>query len=119
MRHLDNSVLNAEIVISSLLAECPSFAKLADIEEGAYSILGEFAIYLRDGITKNALQADDLENAFSFLNKMGASDDLEVQNQRVVGVLEILDTSKNYEFHASRKRKWLILLIRQLQNVDY
>ncbi len=78
MHYLDNSVLNTETVISSLLAECPSFAKLADIEEGAYSILGDFAIYLRDGIANNTLKTDDLENAFFFLNKMGASNDLEV-----------------------------------------
>ncbi len=71
MRYLDNSVLNTETVVSSLLAECPSFAKLADVEEGVYSILGDFAIYLRDGITNRTLQADDLEDAFSFLNKMG------------------------------------------------
>jgi|GEM_PF-2542756 len=103
MHYLDNSVLKPETVISALLAECPSFAKLADIEEGTYSVLGDFAIYLRDGITNNTLQADGLESAFAFLNKMGASDDLEVQNQLVVGILEILADTDESTSAAKRK----------------
>ncbi len=103
MHYLDNSVLKPETVISTLLAECPSFAKLADIEEGTYSVLGDFAIYLRDGITNNTLQADGLESAFAFLNKMGASDDLEVQNQLVVGILEILADTDESTSAAKRK----------------
>ncbi len=33
--------------------------------------------------------------------------------------LRLMGTSKNYEFRASQKRKWLILLIGKLQNMDY
>lgn len=96
MHYQANSVLKPEMVISTLLAEFPSFAESVDIEEAPYSILSDFAIYLRDGITNDTVQADELNHAFSFLNAMGASDDLEVQNQLVVGVLEILaDTDES------------------------
>lgn len=96
-------MLKPETVISVLLVEFPGFAKLADIEERSYSILGDFAIYLRDGITSNTLQAEELDKAFVFLNEMGATDDLEVQNQLVAGVLEILaDTDESL---AVTKRK--------------
>ncbi len=96
-------MLTPETVISALLVECPGFEKIADIEEGSYSILGDFAIYLRDGIASNTLPAGELDKAFAFLNAMGVSDDLEVQNQLVVGVLEILaDTDESC---ALAKRK--------------
>src|SRR4030066_219645 len=71
-------------------------SKFVEIGDGPYSILGDFAIYLRDGIKKDEIQKDELDRAFNFLNEMGASDDIEVQNQLVVGVLEIMaDTDES------------------------
>lgn len=90
MHYQGNNVLKKEKVISTLLTECPEFAKSVDLSEGAYVILGDFAIFLRNGIERKALQPDELGRCFSFLNKMGESDDLEVHNLLVVGVLEIL-----------------------------
>ena len=116
MRFQDNSLLKPETVISTLLVEYPDFAKSVDIGEGPYSILGDFAIYLRDGIKKDTMQTDELDRVFNFLNEMGASNDLEVQNQLVVGVLEILaDTDESVSLaKRSLKGKALELFERTL-----
>lgn len=83
-------------VISFLLKESPKFAASVDLEEGPYSILDDFALYICDGITNDTFEADELDRAFNFLNEMGSSGNIEVQNLLVVGVLEILtDTSES------------------------
>lgn len=116
MRYQGNSMLKSETVISALLEECPRFAKLVDVEEGPYSILGDLAIYLRDGIASNSLQEEELSKAFVFLNDMGASDDPEIQNQLVVGVLEILaDTDESVaEAKSKLEGQALELFVRTL-----
>nr|VFK79386.1 MAG: hypothetical protein BECKSD772D_GA0070982_104711 [Candidatus Kentron sp. SD] len=89
-------VLEPNGLVSLLWEKCPSFAEFIDLEEGPYSVLGDFAIHLRDGITNDTLSVDEVDNAFRFLNTMGDSDNSEIQNQLVVGVLEILaDTGKS------------------------
>lgn len=89
-------ILEPDGVVSMLSKKCPSFTEFIDLEEGPYSVLGDFAIHLRDGITNDTLSVDEVDNAFRFLNTMGDSDNSEIQNQLVVGVLEILaDTGKS------------------------
>ena len=57
-------------VISLLLKESPKFAASVDLEEGPYSILGDFALYICDGITNDTFEADELDRAFNFLNEI-------------------------------------------------
>ena len=86
MHYQVSSIKNPESIISKLAEKCPWFSDSIDLDEGPYSVLGDFAIYLRD----NIVDEEELNDAFDFLNQMGASDDTEIQNQLVVGVLEIL-----------------------------
>lgn len=81
-------MVDRETVISTLLEECPKFHSIFDVEDGPYTILGEFAIYLCEGIENSSIPPRDIESSFKFLNNMGNTNDIEVQNQLVVGVLE-------------------------------
>ncbi len=92
-------------VIRDLLQEFPDFAKDVDVKQGPYTILSNFAIYLRDGIVDNTINSDELNRAFDFLNNMGASRNLEVQNLLVVGVLEILADTDESTSIAKQKLK--------------
>jgi hypothetical protein len=89
--------------IPTIRAACPAFSKDVDLTEGPYSILGEFAIYLRDGITNHTISPHEIDRAFSVLNDMGSSSDAEVQNQLVVGVLEILTDNDDVIEFAKNK----------------
>nr|VFK48134.1 MAG: hypothetical protein BECKTC1821E_GA0114239_11033 [Candidatus Kentron sp. TC]VFK63671.1 MAG: hypothetical protein BECKTC1821F_GA0114240_11032 [Candidatus Kentron sp. TC] len=102
------------MVIPLLLEKYPSFAKFIDVYEGPYSTLGDFAIHLRDGITNATLQADEIDDAFGFLNAMGKSNNPEIQNQLVVGVLEILaDTDKSISMTNSNLKDRALALFRR------
>jgi hypothetical protein len=92
-------------IIAELLEEFPDFAKSVDTEEGTFYILGRFGSYLRDGITNDTIQVDELNHAFDFLNQMAVSDDPRVQNQLIVGVLEILTDDPKVAEIAKKKLK--------------
>ena len=77
MHYQVSSIKNPESIISKLAEKCPWFSDSIDLDEGPYSVLGDFAIYLRD----NIVDEEELNDAFDFLNQMGASDDTEIQNQ--------------------------------------
>ena len=97
------SNIRSEDTIDILVSRFPKFAKSADLDEGPYSVLGDFAIYVCDGIESESIATPDLDKIFAFLNELGSSGDIEVQNQLVVGVLEILtDTDKCVD--AARQR---------------
>jgi len=85
-----NEHLKPEKVIPFIRSEFPCFDNIADMDEGIYSALGDFAIYLRNGISNKTLTDSDLRKAFKVLNKMGRAEDLEVKNLLVVGIFEIL-----------------------------
>jgi len=70
----------SEQTVLRLVKALPELTKGIDLEEGPYSILGEFALTLRDGIDSGELSADLRKEAFRFLNDMGKIDDIEVQN---------------------------------------
>ena len=88
-----DSKSDPEETISCLQSALPDIVKDLDFEEGPYVILSELAIALRDGITDEQFSEDELNAIFIFLNRLGASENTEVQNQLVVGVLEILTDS--------------------------
>ena len=101
MHYQVNKRENTKSIIFVLAAKCPWFSESIDLDEDPYSVLGDFAIYLRDGMANER----ELDDAFDFLNTMGATDDTEVQNQLVVGVLEILaDTDRSIAM-AKKKLK--------------
>ncbi len=86
--------MKPEETIPQLLQLLPDGVVL-DLDEGPYVILSEFAIILRDGIATDRFSESELESIFEFLNRLGASGDIEIENQLVVGVLEVLtDTSE-------------------------
>ena len=88
-----NDICDPDKTISCLQEALPNIAKKLDFDEGSYIVLGELAIILRDGIANKQYSEDELNDIFAFLNRMGASENTEVQNQLVVGVLEILTDS--------------------------
>lgn len=88
-----NDICDPDKTISCLQEALPNIAKKLDFDEGPYMVLGELAIILRDGIATKQYSEDELNDIFAFLNRMGASENTEVQNQLVVGVLEILTDS--------------------------
>ena len=101
MHYQVNKEENTESIVSVLAEKCSWFSEFIDWDEGPYSVLGDFAIYLRDDLANEK----ELDDAFDFLNTMGASDDAEVQNQLVVGVLEILADTDNSIAMAKEKLK--------------
>jgi hypothetical protein len=99
------SNLRPEETIDTLVDRFPAFAQSVDLEEGPYSVLSDFAIYIRDNIESDSFASADLENVFEFLNQLGSSENREVQNQLVVGILEILtDTDKCTEMARQKLR---------------
>jgi len=101
MHYQVNKTENAESIISALATKCPWFSQSIDWDEGPYTVLGDFAIYLRDDMANEK----ELDDAFEFLNTMGTSDDVETQNQLVVGVLEILADDDSSTMVAKEKLK--------------
>lgn len=97
--------MDPDEITSALFQKFPEFAKSIDLKEDPYSALNNFAIYLRDGIVTNAVGGDELNCAFDFLNSMGVSNNLEVQNLLVVGVLEILADTDESTRIAKQKLK--------------
>ena len=67
MHYQANKTENTESIISNLAAQCPWFSDSIDSDEDPYSVLGNFAIYLRDDI----VDEKQLNDAFDFLNRMG------------------------------------------------
>jgi len=99
MHYQDNDLktdLKPEEVLSFVRTEFADFDRIIDIDidididNGMYDTLGDFAIYLRNGISEKSLSEENLKKAFKVMNTMGASKELEVQNLLVVGILEIL-----------------------------
>lgn len=94
---------------SALLLKFPEFAKSMSLKEGPYNTFNNFAIYLRDGIVNNKIDNDELNRAFDFLNNMGASKNLEIQNLLVVGVLEILaDTDESIRIAKQKLKNYAL-----------
>ena len=98
-----NSMLKRDTVLPALLAEFPKFAKLTDIEDSTYFILRCFSFYLRDGISGGTIEVDEFDNAFSFFNAMGASDDSEILYLLEVGILEALTEDDETILVAKKK----------------
>lgn len=71
----------------------PDMVDDLDFDEGPYVVLGDLAILLRDQINLGRYSESELNAIFEFLNRLGLSENTEVQNQLVVGVLEILTDS--------------------------
>lgn len=64
-----------------------------DFSSGVYLFMNEFTLFLCDEIEKDP-KGIIVNKAFTFINKVGESDNLEVLNILKVGILEILYTSK-------------------------
>ena len=93
-------------VIRSIFDRFPRFsehADMADIEH--YGILGQFALYLRDGISQRTLDDEEVDHAFSLLNEMGAIAERneEMETLLTVGILEIL-TDTDESIRLSREK---------------
>ena len=86
---------NAQAIVSNLLARFPDFAKDAFVAgKGPYGVLGEFARYLQRGLLAATLSPAEVKRAFEFLNELGDTRDIEVQNLLAVGVMETLGDEK-------------------------
>ena len=74
-----------------------------DPAEGVHYNAGLFAIWLRDGIVHKTLSDEAIDRAFEALNRVGAYEDIEIQNQLQVGILEIL--YDQWESYAAARQK--------------
>lgn len=83
-------MIRDEEVIDILFGRFPELIDILILTEGPYSILGNFGLFLKDGICQGRIDEARLNSYFEFLNEMGESNDLEVRNLLVVGILEIL-----------------------------
>lgn len=93
MRYPENSTAGAlapEDVLSFVERELGELFDPFDSEFGIYSALGDLAIQLRERISARSIDASALRSVAKVFNELGASDNSEVQNLLVVGVLEIL-----------------------------
>ncbi len=93
-------------VIRSTFDRFPRFSERADMGDiEHYGILGQFALYLRDGISQRVLANEEVDNAFSFLNEMGviAERNEEMETLLKIGVLEIL-TDTDESISVSREK---------------
>jgi hypothetical protein len=67
-----------------------AFEVPTDPADEAYCNAGLFAVRLRDGIVGKTLSKETIDRSFAALNRIGMSDDVEIQNQLQVGILEVL-----------------------------
>lgn len=88
-----NVITDPSETMRLLKVALPDMADDLDFGEGPYVVLGDFAIHLRNGINLGRYSESELNAIFEFLNRLGFSENTEVQNQLVVGVLEILTDS--------------------------
>ena len=58
-----------------------TFEVQTDPAEEVYYNAGLFATRLRDGIAGGTLSEEKIDRAFAALNQIGASDDIDIQNQ--------------------------------------
>lgn len=71
-------------------------SKVILLEEGIYRFMYEFSICLIEKIAGN-ISSDFVDKAFMFINKVGESHNLELQNIIRAGILEILYTTKELD----------------------
>lgn len=67
-----------------------------NLSSGVYLFMNEFTSFLCNEIEKDP-KSVIVNKGFTFINKVGESDNLEVLNILRVGILEILYTSKNID----------------------
>ena len=69
--------------------------------EFPYDVFGTFALMLQEKILAKDLDDTVLRSAFLFLERMAISEDLNVQNLLVVGVLEVMVDSEALDLAAN------------------
>lgn len=79
------------------------------LDDSVYLFMNRFATYLSDAI-KSDISSSFVKNAFSYVNILGESLNLELQNIIRVGILEILYTEKGVDRNQVRN-----LLIEKLK----
>jgi len=73
-----------------------SGSKIIMPEEGVYRFMYEFSVCLIEEILEN-IYSDFVTNAFMYINKVGESHNLELQNILRIGIFEILYTTKELD----------------------
>lgn len=90
-------MLDEKDLMNKLIKEFPEFYNSQDYvvdDLMPYSVFGDFAIYLQDGLEKNDVSQITLDKAKRFMNSMANSENVEINNLLVVGILEILTDKK-------------------------
>lgn len=82
--------LAPEEVLSFVDRELGGLFGPLDSEAGIYNALGDLAIQIREQICARSIDAEALRAVSTVLDEMGRSENPEVNNLLVVGVLEIL-----------------------------
>ena len=87
-------------LLFKILPEYRTFFELEnnkyDFSSGVYLFMNEFTSFLCNEIEKDP-KSVVVNKAFTFINKVGESNNLEVLNILRVGILEILYTSENVD----------------------
>ena len=90
-----------EVLEKLLLKNLPEYRAIIELENkedhhsfGVYLFLNDFSSFLCNEISRDP-ESDFVNRAFSYINEVGESNNLEVLNILRVGILEILYTSDN------------------------
>lgn len=102
LEEIDDYIYNA--LAALLLKMVPEYRKEIEQkdkevilqEEGVYRFMYEFSVCLSGKIVEN-ISSDFVAKAFMYINKVGESHNLELQNIIRVGILEILYTTKELD----------------------
>jgi len=101
LNKIDNFICRS--LTDLLFQMIPEYQKIYELENstiifsnGVYLFMNEFTLFLSNEIEKDSTSVI-VKKAFTFINKVGESNNLEVLNILKIGILEILYTNKNID----------------------
>ena len=101
LKNINDFIYN--VLVDLLFKFLPEYRAIFELENneynpssGIYLFMNEFASFLCNEIEKDP-KSIIVDKSFTFINKVGESNNLEVLNILIVGILEILYTSKNID----------------------
>lgn len=87
-------MLTRENLIDKLMENFKEFKEQSDYDSEdlklVYMVVGDLVIYFRDKVLESKVTPSEIDQFFDFLNQMANSNDTEVENILVVGMLEML-----------------------------
>jgi hypothetical protein len=104
---MSKPILTINNILAELFESFSTFREKSSYDNDEllpYNVIGDFTLDFQDNFMASKLSSVEIDNVFDFLNQMGNSQDIEVQNIFVVEVLEIFS---DYEETIEIARKKL------------